>query len=178
MPAVSEHQRSMKSLLLVRDLIEERTAIYYSEIQLEILADKVRPRMVELGMSSFLDYYYYLKYDSEAESEWPMLACAVTVNETYFWRESDPIKLVAQHLLPELDPQDNRIIRIWHAGCATGEEAYSLAIALAEADRFEKYRIRIVATDIDLEVLAQAEAAVYRERSLRFFGPGHSSALL
>lgn len=155
----------------LRDLISERTGNHYSDEQLEWLWDKLQPRVVDLGLGSPLDYYYLLKYDPGAEAEWVQLHSAITVNETFFWREVEAVRAVAGTLAPEALRRGVDPVRIWHAGCASGEEAYSLAIALEEFAPRAAPHVEIVATDLDREVLERAEEATYRPRSLRMLPP-------
>ena len=72
---------------ILRDLIRERTGMHFEPDRRGILADKLSPRALESGFSSFLDYYYLLKYGPNADNEWPMVLDALSVPETYFWRE-------------------------------------------------------------------------------------------
>jgi chemotaxis protein methyltransferase CheR len=159
-----------QSLTLLRDLIEEVTGNYYSDQNLDLLAMKLENRLAELGLLTYLDYYYLLRYDPAREQEWPLLESAVTVNETYFWRESAALRLAARELLPEIRARQKRPPRIWHAACASGEEAYSMVMALQEAEYGGP--VDILASDLDRKVLEMARIAIYRERSVRPLPPG------
>ena len=160
-----------QSLTLLRDLIEEVTGNFYSDQNLDLLGMKLENRLAELGLLTFLDYYYLLRYDPAREQEWPLLESAITVNETYFWREASALELVARELLPEIRARQKRAPRIWHAACASGEEPYSMVMALQEAGQFEKGPVDMLATDIDRKVLEMARYAIYRERSVRLLPP-------
>jgi chemotaxis protein methyltransferase CheR len=156
------------SVQLLADLILERTGLMYENSRIDLLIDRLTPLVVERGLDSVLDYYYLLKYDNQSEKEWRRLEAALAVNETYFWREFDQIKLAVDVLIPELQRTRPGIpVRIWHAGCATGEEPYSLAIALEMANRFSDGPIEISATDLNTDALARARAGIYRSRSFR-----------
>lgn len=157
-----------QSLALLRDLIEEETGNYYSDDNLGLLGMKLENRLAELGLLTFLDYYYLLRYDPARGEEWPLLESAITVNETYFWRESPALELAARHLLPELRPRLKRDPRIWHAACASGEEPYSMAMWL---DQLKSGRVDLVATDLDQRVLGLARQGIYRQRSVRLLPP-------
>lgn len=156
-----------QSLTLLRDLIEEVTGNFYSDQNLDLLGMKLENRLAELGLMTYLDYYYLLRYDPAREQEWPLLESAITVNETYFWRESAALKLVADKLLPEIRARRKRAPRIWHAACASGEEPYSMVMALQEAGQFDEGPVDMLATDLDRKVLEMARYAIYRERSVR-----------
>jgi chemotaxis protein methyltransferase CheR len=132
-----------------------------------LLADKLSPLVVERGFNSFIDYYYFLKYDASAADEWHELFEALSVQETYFWREVDQIKALVNVIVPEQFAPQARRLRIWCAACASGEEAITIAIALNEAGWFERLPIEINATDASRSAIEKARQGVYRERSFR-----------
>lgn len=154
--------------VILRDLIHEATGLYYDQEKADLLAEKLSHRVLEHKFSSFLDYYYLLKYGPDAEREWPHVLNALSVQETYFGREPAQIDAFVTTLLPAYvrdNPQ--RPIEIWCAACATGEEPLTIAIALNEAGWLEKVQVRIVATDASSAAIARAGEAIYRERSFR-----------
>lgn len=156
------------SFILLRDLIQERTGMNFSDSSRDLLADKLFSRVVACGFNSFLDYYYLLKYDDNAAKEWIHLMDAITVQETFFWRETDQIKALVNVLVPEHFAKfPHRTLRIWSAACATGEEPISIAIALNEAGWFDKLPIKIYASDASGSAIAKAKTGLYRERSFR-----------
>ncbi len=151
---------------LLRDLIHERLGVYYAPERCEILSERLKPLLTAYGVQSFLDYYYLLK-EGDA-TVWKDLAAALAVNETYFWREFDAVQAVTETIVPSLQNQEpGRAIRIWSAGCASGEEPYTIAIALDLTHRFLYGPIEIWATDINAEAIARAREARYGERALR-----------
>ena len=89
----------------------------------------------------------------------------VAVGETYFFREADHFAFLRDAILPALVAEPNRRIRLWSAGCASGEEPYSLAIVLKEAGALD--RALVLGTDVSRAALARARAGTYREWSLR-----------
>ncbi len=93
----------------------------------------------------------------------------LTVNETYFFREYDQLKCFAEEALPELAAgvRNGERLRVWSAGCSTGEEAYTLAIILFEMLGDDGLDFEVHATDINSEVLAKARLGVYEQRSVR-----------
>lgn len=156
------------TFVLLSALIEERLGLHYGPDKREILQDRLAGLAAEHQLDSFLDYYYLLKYSEDNQDEWRRVQSALAVRETYFWREVDQIQLTAHKLAPEiLRQRSGKPVRIWHAACATGEEPYSLAIALREAGIRLPGLIEIVATDFDQESLLIARQATYRERSFR-----------
>ena len=153
---------------ILRDLIEERAGIHFDNYKRELLAEKLSGRVVERGFSSFLDYYYLLKYGPDSETEWPHVLDCLSVQETYFWREVDQIHALTRDILAEFAAAcPGQTARIWCAACATGEEPLTIAMALAETGWFERMSIQIVASDASPAAIAKAERGIYRERSFR-----------
>lgn len=151
---------------LLRDLIHERTGVYFESDRLEMMLEKLEPRALARKCQSYLDYYYILKYDDGANEEWHRVMDAFSVQETYFWREADQIRALVDHVVPEWFKRTTLPLRIWSAACATGEEPYSIAIALHEAG-WGDHPIEIFASDASETALAKAQAGIYRERSFR-----------
>lgn len=151
---------------LLRDLIHERTGVYFETERLDMMVSKLEPRALAQECQSYLDYYYILKYDENAEAEWRRVMDAFSVQETYFWREADQIKALVEQVVPAWFRQTSQPLRIWSAACATGEEPYSIAMALHEAG-WDKHPIEIIASDASEAALAKARCGVYRDRSFR-----------
>ena len=157
---------------LLRDLVHERTGLYYDSGRAEQLLDRVAPLVIARGFQSYLDYYYLLKYDEEGASEWPRVMDALSVQETYFWREADQFKALVEQIVPALAPRyAHGGLRIWSAPCATGEEPLSLAMALNEAGWFDRLPIEVHGSDGSEAALAKARTGRYRERSFRALPP-------
>jgi chemotaxis protein methyltransferase CheR len=155
---------------LLRDLIHERGGIYFEEDRFDTLLDKLHSRVAAHGCRSYLDYYYLLKYEPEGEAEWPRVMDAFSVQETYFWREPAQIQALVNELVPAWFKARSTPLRIWSAACATGEEPYTIAIALQEAG-WARHAISIIASDASEAALERARTAVYRERSFRTLAP-------
>jgi chemotaxis protein methyltransferase CheR len=151
---------------LLRDLIHEYTGIHFDpprfDIMLEKLADLVRAR----GYRSYMEYYYLLKYEDLNRVEWQRVVEALSVQETYFWREMGQVRALVDVVVPRWFAQGNKPLRIWSAACATGEEPYTIAMALHEAG-WGNHPIEIIGSDASLNALEKAQKAHYRERSLR-----------
>jgi chemotaxis protein methyltransferase CheR len=161
---------SIQALPLLRDLIHERAGIYFDDDQLELLMEKISQLVAERGFDSILDYYYMLKYDANADVEWKNLIDVLSVRETFFWREVDQIRTLAEVLVPKYLEEDTSV-RIWSAACATGEEPLTIAIALAEQGCLRSEKVEIYASDVSEQALAVARHGIYRERSLRNLPP-------
>jgi chemotaxis protein methyltransferase CheR len=153
--------------LLLRDLIEARLGVRYEEAKRNLLESKLSERLQALQLKSFLDYFYLLKYGPGAEEEWPRLTDALSVQETYFWRELDHIRALVDVLVPQHVAAGRGPLHIWSAACATGEEPLSIAIALKEAGWFDRADVTISASDASPAAIERAQAGFYRERSFR-----------
>ena len=163
---------SSAGLPLLRDLIHERTGLFYDNGRCETLGDRLAPLVIQRGFRSFLDFYYLLKYDErEPGDEWRRVMDALSVQETYFWREIAQIQGFVQSVLPALVRAADRPIRIWSVPCATGEEPLTIAMALSEAGWFDRARITIHASDASSAAIAKARIGRYRERSFRSLPP-------
>lgn len=153
---------------LMQALINERTGMSFDNGKRDLLMDKLSPLVIERGFGSYLDYYYLLKYDQSAPVEWQNVINALSVQETYLWREIDQVRALVQTLVPQWQARNaNSTLRIWCAACATGEEPLTIAIALNEAGWFERASIEIVATDASSKAINRAIRGVYRERAFR-----------
>ena len=159
---------SQSAFALLRDLIAQRTGVYFSLDKRDLLADKLADLLAARGMTSYLDYYYLLRYDADAEAHWGELIDRLAVPETYFWRQPDQILATASVLASRhfarrpLTP-----FRIWSAACCSGEEPLSIAIALAEEGVLGRHPVEIVASDASEAMLARARRGLYGERSFR-----------
>jgi chemotaxis protein methyltransferase CheR len=163
---------SRNALTLLRDLIHERTGLFYDDGRRDMMADRLSGLVTEQGFESFLDYYYLLKYDSNAAAEWHRVMDALSVPETYFWREVDQLHAIADAIVPALARKaPNRPISIWCVPCATGEEPLSIAMLLDQGGWFERADIELHASDASPALVERARAGAYRERSFRALPP-------
>jgi two-component system CheB/CheR fusion protein len=136
------------------------------------LARRVRRRMNQVGFDDYAEYIDHLQVNVE---EFNALFNTILINVTSFFRDPEAWEFLRTDLVPALlaerSPQDQ--VRIWSAGCASGEEAYTLAMVFAEAigvDRFRQ-RVKIYATDVDEDALAQARHAAYPEAAIEGVPP-------
>jgi chemotaxis protein methyltransferase CheR len=149
---------------LLRDLVHDKTGIFFEDARINALMEKLEPLALERGHQSFLDYYYALKDNQPVE--WAQAWEALSVQETYFWREISPIEALTDIIIPNWFQKHATPLRIWCAACATGEEPYSIAMAIAEAG-WSAHPIEITASDASAMALEKAQAGIYRERSFR-----------
>jgi chemotaxis protein methyltransferase CheR len=159
---------------LLRDLIHEKTGIFFDSGRLDVLVEKIEPLAEARECYSLLDYYYLLKYEENGVEDWARVMDALSVQETYFWREMGQVRLLVDKLVPEWFRKTSQPLQIWSAACATGEEAYSILIALLEAG-WEGYPIEIRGSDGSASALDKCRAAVYREKAFRCFPPALKS---
>ena len=153
---------------LIQNLINERTGMFFDNGKSDLLIDKLSPLVIERGFSSYLDYYYLLKYDPSARVEWQNVMNALSVQETYFWREFDQVRALVQTVVPQWHARNPKsTLRIWSAACATGEEPLTIAMALNEAGWFDKASIEILASDASSKAIDRAVQGIYRKRAFR-----------
>jgi chemotaxis protein methyltransferase CheR len=150
----------------LRDLIYKSLGLHFEDAKLDFLDKRVAKRMDVLGMTRSEDYVFHLRFCDPEGLEMQALANLVTTNETYMFREFEQLQAFADHCLPEAierrEKSGVRRLRIWSAGCASGEEAYSLAIILREVMHdASEWDLRILATDLDEVRLGMAQRAVY-----------------
>ncbi|HEX2779699.1 MAG TPA: protein-glutamate O-methyltransferase CheR [Gemmatimonadaceae bacterium] len=163
---------SPAAFTLLRDLIAARIGIYYGDDKRDLLADKLSDLVAAHGMTSFLDYFYLLRYDADAERHWSELMDRLAVPETFFWRQPEQILALANVVAPKhFEEHPHETLRIWSAACCTGEEPLSIAIALAEAGLLDRRPIEIVASDGSEAMLERARRGIYFERAFRNLPP-------
>jgi chemotaxis protein methyltransferase CheR len=149
---------------ILTGLIEQRAGLHYDLLDRDFLREKVSARVIEAGFESFLDYYYFLRYDSAGEQELAELIEALVVSETYFFREWAAIRVLVSSFV-EPACKAGRRPRIWSAACASGEEPLSLAMLLDSCGFLDE--VEIVATDISTRALAKAKQGKFGKRSVR-----------
>lgn len=166
--------------VILRDLIHQKTGLYFDEYKRQILGDKLCPRLIARNIDSFLDYYYLLKYDDQtAQEEWLELMNVLSIPETFFWREFDQISALVKIIIPDYlencalgkegynFPSFSNPLKIWSAACSTGEEPLTLAMALKEAGLLNKIPIKIYGSDASGRSINLAKQGLYREHSFR-----------
>lgn len=158
---------SSEEYSLLVDYILRKTGISYNESKRYYVEKRIYSRMAAAGFEDFRSYFRYLKADPTGQ-ELQELVNVLTVNETYFFREYEQLKCFAEEVLPEIlkNSLPGTPVKVWSAGCSTGEEPYTLAIILMEMLGKEK-KFQIVATDINSDVLRRAKIGVYERRSVR-----------
>ena len=164
-------------------LIYKKLGLQFDEKKLYFLNKRVERRITDLGLKDADEYLFQLGYCDSNGNEMQALANLVTTNETYMFREFEQLAGFADVCLPELisarQKTTERRIRIWCAGCSSGEEAYTLAIIVREVfPDSRNWDVRITATDIDENMLELARNAVYGDRSVKNVPDVYSKHLL
>jgi chemotaxis protein methyltransferase CheR len=159
-------------------LIATQTGLHIRSQDRSALSQKILTRMKRIKISIPENYYQLLAATSqESQNEWRELALLLTVNESYFMRDKGQLSLLEKVIFPELIEQKLKLhkvlgiqptLRIWSAGCSTGEEPYSLLIILKQLiPDWDKWKILILGTDINQEALEKAQRGIYSPWSFR-----------
>jgi chemotaxis methyl-accepting protein methylase len=152
---------------LLMDLIHDQLGLQYKPSDAEQLGDRLAPLVVARGLSSFMDYYYVLKY-SPGPDDWLDGHGRTRGAGDLLWREIDQLRAVVDHLVPSLvRASRGRPVRIWSSACASGEEPLTLAMLLEEAGWFERAPIELIASDASPAAIARARKGDYTQRSFR-----------
>jgi chemotaxis protein methyltransferase CheR len=160
----------------LRTLVKAHTGINLTDQKRELVYGRISRRLRALDLHSFRDYRELLTNDSG--KEFVEFCNAITTNLTSFFRESHHFDYVRDHILaPRLnDPRAVRRLRVWCAGCSSGEEPYSLAMTIRETiPDAGRWDIRILATDLDSDVLGRGQRGVYPAERLRDMSPARVS---
>ena len=156
------------------DLILARTGMMFGQRRRDALARGVLEAAQRTGCKNEGEYYCLLLQARTDSELWDALIGAITVGETYFFRDPAQFAALRQHILPDLIARhrDDRRLRIWSAGCASGEEPYSIALLLHELlPDIAHWNVFILATDINKRALQKAREGRYREWSFRATDP-------
>lgn len=157
---------------LLRDQIYKRSGMWFSDSSKYLLQKRLSPRARELNFDSFQKYFYFLQYDPRADAEFDQIFDLVTTNETYFFREPAQLQAFTEEIVPDLLSRKSvKKIRIWSAGCSSGEEPYTIAMLLQEAGWYDQAAFEIFASDINQQVLSKARKGLYRDNAFRATTP-------
>jgi chemotaxis protein methyltransferase CheR len=167
----AEQLMSAEEFHLLRDCVYSHCGIFFDDESKYLLEKRLARRLSALNLPTFRDYYHYLKYNRNKDQELMDIMDILTTNETYFFRESFQLKAFTDEIIPELiarrPESSRRTLRIWSAGCSTGEEPYTIAMLLHGIRELRDWKIEIVGTDISQRVLQHARRAVYGKSSFR-----------
>ena len=159
-------------LVRIRDLIYQVAGIFHPDTKLRLLLDRCARRMKQLKAASLREYFEHLTLKPTRQTELIALLNEITVGETYFFRSQPQLNAVQQIILPKIVAAKARFpirrLRIWSAGCSTGEEPYTLSmLMLEESQRLQDWTVEVFATDLNERSLAHARNAIYGSYSTR-----------
>ena len=164
-----------------RKYIYEICGIYFQDNKKYLLESRLQKRINHLNLTSFEAYLDYLKYNPLGSFERKQLYNAITINETFFFRNPQQFSAITDKVLPEiieekLKNKQNKI-KIWSAASSSGDEAYTMAILINElfAAKYPTLTFEIIGTDIDDKIIEVAKNAVYKEYSIRNTPPKYLS---
>ena len=169
-------EMSSDEFIMIRDFILERSGIYFAENKMYLVKARLAKRMEELQIKTVRDYFYHVKYDLSMR-EFNRLMDLVTTNETSFFRNEPQLLAFSDEVLPILiaektKQQGPKALKIWSAGCSTGEEPYTLAIQILEKlHSLAGWNVEIIANDISEQVLQKARHGEYNGITLRSVKP-------
>ena len=160
---------SQEEYRLLRELIYEHAGLSFAEDSRYLLERRLAPRLEYHGIPDFAGYYRFLRYDPGRRTEIETAVEVLTTNETYLFREPHQLRAFSEEILPSvaLENAPQRRLRIWSAGCSTGEEVYTIAILVARSKLFEGWDVDVLGSDISRRVLAVARAGVYGANAFR-----------
>jgi len=164
-------------LVQIRDLVYQVAGIFQPDNKLRHLEDRCQKRMQALGVATLREYYDCLTVRPIRQAELVSLLNEITIGETFFFRNQPQLdalrNVVLTRIVEARKKMSLRHLRIWSAGCSTGEEPYTLSIMLMEelARRLQRWTFEIVATDLNEHSVAHAKAGVYGNYSTRNLTP-------
>lgn len=151
----------------LRKFIHTHTGIALADHKRALVCARLAKRLRHHQLPSYTDYYDLLINNDPDENELVELINAITTNKTDFFREAHHFQFLSDHVFPSIRTANRRRVRLWSAGTASGEEAYTLGITVCEAfGSLPDWDVKILATDIDTNVLDRAESGVYSDEIL------------
>jgi chemotaxis protein methyltransferase CheR len=179
-PSKPELKREMPTLMNdttfreFRDFIYNHSGIYFSDAKKELLESRIMKRLTTHKLFTYEEYFALLQSPA-GRVELPALYESITINETYFFRTAQQFEVMEQVLLPEIirarqeRGEANPTIKIWSAAASSGEEAYTIAVVIAEKIKplYPNVKFQIIGTDINNSVIETARSGVYKEYAVR-----------
>ncbi|MCF6270051.1 MAG: protein-glutamate O-methyltransferase CheR [Melioribacteraceae bacterium] len=156
-----------------RSYIYELCGIYFQDNKKYLLESRLLKRISHLKLTSFEEYLKYLRFNPQARTEKKYLYEAITINETFFFRNQPQLDALTSKIFAETIEKKRKLgkrkIRIWSAASSSGEEAYSVAMVITDMvkPKFRDIEFEIVGTDINEDVLSRARTGVYKEYAIR-----------
>ncbi len=166
-----EEYLSPEEFEILANFIYHKSGIKMESNKTYLLNNRIQKRIREKDMRSASEYIRYLKYSDKNGTELQELLNLVTVNETFFFRDFPQLEAFVECLKKTVQrkaDEQNYTLKIWSAGCSTGEEPYTLSIILHEIlDNVRNWKLQVTASDLDQAVLKKAQQGLYEYRSIR-----------
>ena len=159
-----EYKFTPKDFNTLRKIANEHTGIVVPDDKFDMYYARISKRIRHLGLRDFKEYCEYLQ--NNPDTEFKPFINSITTNLTSFFRENHHFEFLKNEAVPKLLSHNagTKSIRVWSAGCSTGEEPYSIAISLLEAiENQPDWSIKILATDVDSDVLSTAKQGIYSQ---------------
>lgn len=156
-----------------RIYIYDNCGIYFQDNKKYLLESRLQKRIKFLGLNSFEEYLNHIKKKNGSVDEQKYLYEAITINETFFFRNQPQLEALITKVMPELvahrNKTENKNIRIWSAASSSGEEAYSIAMIIDDLIKptYPNFNFEIIGTDLSNAVINTAKSGVYKEYSVR-----------
>jgi chemotaxis protein methyltransferase CheR len=172
-PSAADAGLTDPGLIKIRDIVYRLSGIFHAENKFYLLATRARRRMAILKSNTFNDYIEHLTTRANRDEEMRLLLNEITIGETYFFRSQSTMDAVAKIILPKVmsspSKQGFKKIKIWSAGCSTGEEPYTLAILFLEqlTQKFPGWQFEVTATDLNENSVAKCKEGLYAEYAVR-----------
>ncbi len=170
---IQSNQLSQKEYELFKNLVYEQTGISLGEKKKELVKTRLGKRLRKTGIPTFKDYYNYVtSSENGSNEELISLIDAISTNKTSFFRENEHFIFLRETLIPEIlnncKKSGKKKIRVWSAGCSSGEEPYTMAIVFHEnIKNLSTWDLKILATDISTRMLDKARAGIYKMETLQ-----------
>ncbi|MEY2929593.1 MAG: hypothetical protein RL033_342 [Pseudomonadota bacterium] len=159
MPALDISEAELST---ITELVRAKIGIQLGTHKRNLVVARLSSRLRVLGHDSFAQYCDLLSRQDPEGQELRLMLNRLTTNKTSFFRERHHFDFLRERLLTELVQQGQHKLRVWSAACSTGQEPYSLAMLLASDARLRGWDVRILASDVDTEVLAHAQTGEYQ----------------
>jgi chemotaxis protein methyltransferase CheR len=175
-PSDHDVELSEEEFRLLRDFIHEKFGLFFDDGQRGTLRARLAARLSSLDLSSFEDYYHYLRFGPQRSEELSRMASHLTNNETYFFREQPQLQVFQEHVLKSIKERKartgERTLRLLSAGCSTGEEVHTLAMIVYDSGQFFwNWEVDLVGLDVDAAALDKARRGTYFHNSFRGLAP-------
>jgi chemotaxis protein methyltransferase CheR len=157
---------SKEEFLFFRQKIFDLAGISLSEAKIDLLQSRLRSRVLQRGLSSYLEYKQYLESIGSGHEEWELFVNQLTTNKTDWFREDEHFTFLIEEFLPQWMKLKKKHLSVWCAASSTGEEPYTLAMVLQKYFQNSSVTFEIIATDIDTKVLKFASNGVYPRAGL------------